>query len=107
VQGLGGPLIGVAAGLAHTCAVLMDGRVQCWGDNQWGELGDGTFVSSTTPVTASGISDAVAVSAGYLHTCARTRSGRVLCWGQNGAGQVGNGDASGTTVATPVEVTGF
>ncbi len=107
VAGLATSVVAIAAGLTHTCAVLVDGGVQCWGDNRWGELGDGRLIGSALSVTVSGISDAVAVSAGYLHTCALTKAGRVLCWGQNGAGQIGNGDVSGRAVSTPVAVSGF
>ncbi len=104
VQGLGGLVTGLAAGQQHTCAVLSDGYVQCWGG---GVLGNGTVVNSPLPVTVNGITDAVQVSAGYLHTCARTTAGRILCWGDNGYGQLGNGDTTGATSPTPIAVTGF
>ena len=106
VRGLAGPAVAVTAGLAHTCAVLTDGRVQCWGHNAWGQLGDGTFKDSLVPVTVSDLADATAASAGYVHTCALTRAGSIRCWGENG-GTLGNGDTSMGGVPTPVTVLGF
>ena len=72
------PLTGiqqVATGGAHACALHTDGTVTCWGDNSEGQLGDGTFVSSTRPVTVSGLSDAVSLRAGSAHTCAALADG--------------------------------
>ena len=65
----------------HTCAVLRDGSVSCWGENFLGQLGDGTVVPRWTPVKVQGLVDAVSVSTGSNHTCAVRRSGRVMCWG--------------------------
>jgi alpha-tubulin suppressor-like RCC1 family protein len=91
----------VAVGGAHTCAVLSDGTVQCWGYNGFGQLGHPTpDVYSTTPVTVTGVANATGVTAGYGHSCARLESGVVKCWGVNYHGQLGNG----TTDNSPVPV---
>ena len=81
----------ISAGYAHTCAVLEDGRVKCWGNNLNGQLGYGTNTESTTPVLVSGINNAVAVSVGTISTCALLEDGRVKCWGSNILGQLGDG----------------
>lgn len=60
----------VTAGEDHTCALLDDGRIACWGNNDDGQLGDGTFASSQAPVLVATIDDAVALDAGQRHTCA-------------------------------------
>jgi alpha-tubulin suppressor-like RCC1 family protein len=73
----------IAAGrsYAHTCALLSDGTARCWGYNFDGQLGDGTNTSSSTPVTVSGLTNAIAVLPGWEHTCALLSDGTVECWG--------------------------
>lgn len=82
----------VVAGFGHTCARLVDGNVQCWGDNSQGQLGNGTQSNSNTPVTVIGLShQAIALAAGFYHTCAVLADGDVECWGDNVRGQLGDG----------------
>ena len=95
----------VSAGSAHNCAVLSSGAVQCWGYNYYGQLGNGSTVNSALPVTAVGVTSAVAVAAGSSHSCAVLSGGGVQCWGRNFNGQLGNGTT--TDSATPVSVTGI
>ena len=93
----------MTAGGNHSCA-LADGRAYCWGGNQSGQLGDGTFVSKSGPVAVAGaLAGKVvsAISAGMIHTCALAE-GRAYCWGFNGSGRVG--DDSTTTRSAPVAV---
>ncbi len=52
-------------GWYHTCAVLNGGTIQCWGNNGFGQLGNGSTTNSSVPVTVSGITDAVTVASGY------------------------------------------
>jgi alpha-tubulin suppressor-like RCC1 family protein len=68
---------------------MMDGSVRCWGDNQYGQLGDGTTTARARPVTVPGIRDAAAIVAGEGHTCALLGDGTVRCWGRNADGQLG------------------
>lgn len=88
-------------GRAHTCAVMADGSVKCWGSNFWGELGNGLAPkNSATPALVSGLSNASRIAAGLHHVCAVRTTGVVSCWGANEAGQLG----SGRTVDTPLPV---
>jgi alpha-tubulin suppressor-like RCC1 family protein len=88
----------VAAGTAHTCALLDDGMVRCWGSNGAGQVGDGTTSTRTLPVLVDFVEgDLViperiaALTAGHVFTCARLDSGAVRCWGDNAGGQLGTG----------------
>src|SRR6266545_456566 len=105
VSGISTAVTVSAADGFHTCALLQDGTVRCWGLNYSGQLGNGSTTDSSTPVTVSGISTAVAVSIGVIHTCASLQDGTVRCWGDNSTGQLGNG--STTNSSTPVTVSGI
>ena len=97
----------IALGAQHTCVVLDDGHVQCWGANDDGQLGTGTTRTSTRPHTVLGVSTAVAVAAGQRHSCALLHDRSVRCWGLDGSGQVGDGTPSIQPVTTPTAVTGL
>jgi alpha-tubulin suppressor-like RCC1 family protein len=117
----------VSCGYSHTCVVLNDGEIQCWGDDggspgggdaTFGALGNpsvtrdckwviNTFMSyettcSLTPVPVSGIANAVTVAAGDLSTCAVLADGSVECWGWNLDGQLGNRSTSNSVVPVAV-----
>ena len=95
----------ITTGAYHACALLGNGTLQCWGRNGQGQLGDGTFMNSSTPVPVDGITGVAAVSGGGGHTCAVLNNGTVWCWGDNQFGQLGNGTTASS--ATPVQVVGL
>ncbi len=100
----------VSSGWNHTCAVLEDGTIWCWGGNGdgatgYGQLGDGTLENRPAPTQVLGINDAVAVAAGGWSTCAIRSDRSVWCWGHGERGTLGDGNASNS--ATPVEVSGI
>ena len=106
VTGLSSRATRVSTGHSHTCAVLDDGGVRCWGDDASGQIGNDTVTEGHTavPMDVVGLpAEALAVSLGFLHTCALLAGGEVMCWGENGRGQLGNG--TGTGGSTPVAVT--
>jgi len=104
----------ISAGGSHTCALLADKTIKCWGYDNDGQLGSGyintySYTSgsntysrngSRTPVSVTGINNAIAVSAGESHTCALLEDKTVKCWGRNQNGQFGDG--LGASSSTPV-----
>ncbi|MGZ6927226.1 MAG: RCC1 domain-containing protein [Acidimicrobiia bacterium] len=106
VTALGSGVASIGAGGRHSCAVTTAGELRCWGDNNDGEVGDGTTTDRNVPVTVTGFASGVAeVAVGSRHACARTTDGAVWCWGANGSGQLGDG--STTPSAVPVAVSGL
>ncbi len=97
--------IAVAAGSFHTVALTKDGSVWSWGDNRWGELGDGGRSSHTAPEKIAGIDHIVAIAAGGLHSLALDANGIVWTWGDNHFGQ--SADSSRSVVETPMKVAGL
>jgi hypothetical protein len=95
---------------AFDCILLNSGAVQCWGDNTFGQLGNGTNTSSNTPTTVSGLpSTVIQLAVGQGHVCALTSTNPSLsynaslyCWGRNDHGQLGN--SSTTNVNTPHQI---
>jgi alpha-tubulin suppressor-like RCC1 family protein len=87
------------------CVLTSTGKVDCWGYNAYGDLGNGTTANSDVPVAATGISDAngLAVTAGGWSTCALLSTGGVKCWGYNAYGELGNGTTTSSDVPVPVE----
>jgi len=69
-------------GVSHKCALAVSGGLKCWGNNNHGQLGDGTTTDASIPINVIGLATGVAaVAAGYKHTCALTTMGAVKCWG--------------------------
>lgn len=101
----------VVAGGQHSCVLTANDGVKCWGDNYYGQLGDGTMTNRTTPVNVSGLGSGVsAIAAGGSqasgsHTCALSSDGGVKCWGRNTYGQLGDGTTTDRTA--PVNVSGL
>jgi len=81
----------VAAGYYHSLAIKADGTLWAWGDNNHGQLGDGTTAEGHSPVHIGSDTDWVMVSAGYLHSLAIKADGTLWAWGYNGYGQLGLG----------------
>lgn len=88
-------VVAAAVSRTHSCAALDDGTVWCWGQNERGELGDGTTTNRPTPVRVKGLEEATDVAVGEDLSCAVKRSGQVVCWG------------GGATNAVPAAVEGM
>ena len=99
----GTPLTGVlavATGVFHACARTSLQQVYCWGDNRFGQLGDGTTIHKSHAVLL-GLENVLEVVAGDVHNCARKTDGSLWCWGNNSSGEIGNG--SKVDVTLPVQ----
>jgi alpha-tubulin suppressor-like RCC1 family protein len=95
----------IAAGSNHTCAEAFDDRTFCWGENQFGQLGDGTTDVRSVPVAvAGGLSFAQVTAGGHGEgfSCGKTAAGMLYCWGGNSLGQLGDGTTEHRLVPTPV-----
>lgn len=86
--------VSVNAGFEHACALTGGGTVYCWGRNDAGQLGRGSFGSWDGAGQVPGLSGIAALSTSYWHTCALATSGTVSCWGDGQLGQLGDGDDS-------------
>lgn len=102
VEGLPEAVSRVATGAVHTCALLTDASVWCWGQNTHGQLGDGSTTDRAAPVAVEGGHAFTTLYAGGGSTCGITREGEELCWGLNQAGQLGDGTRTNRSVPTPV-----
>src|SRR3989441_12170258 len=89
--------IAVDAGSFHTCALLQDGTVRCWGLNDSGQLGDGSTNNSSTPGAVAGAGGAAAISGGGFLSCALLGDGAVQCWGRNDYGRLGDAATATST----------
>lgn len=94
----------IAPARDHSCAVTADGSAYCWGDNDYGQLGDGTTTDRLLPTLVNPpVGDAfVQIAPGLWHTCAVTAQGKLLCWGRGGTGVIGDGAAVDRLTPVPV-----
>ena len=95
-----------SSGSDSTCVVMSDTTVQCWGQNNYGQLGNGSTLLSATPVPVTGLSGAIDVGASDSWACSALTTGLVKCWGNNAVGELGTGTA-GSSYSTPQTVTGI
>ncbi len=99
---LGAPAVALSAGSYQTCALLMGGKVKCWGNNDFGELGLGDTIvrgiipgqmGDALPTVDLGVGTfAISIHTHKSYTCAMLSDGKFKCWGWNGDGQLGLGD---------------
>lgn len=101
VPGLTG-VVDVAPSGNHTCALMSDATVKCWGLNNAGQLGDGTTAEQHSPQTVPGLAGVKRISVGSSHSCATLGDGSAVCWGDNQYGQLGDGTTTERDVPTPV-----
>jgi alpha-tubulin suppressor-like RCC1 family protein len=93
---------GLAAGFTFTCGIVANGSAFCWGDNQYGQLGNNPIVPQGTPQAVGGSQRFVALAAGVDHACGLTNEDLAYCWGHNPEGQLGNNSMIDRHLPTPV-----
>ena len=97
----------ITASTGGTCALLASGVVKCWGDNTFGEIGNGTTGGVVSaPTAVSGLANVAAVIGGSYHNCVLLTDHSAKCWGANINGEVGDGTNTSPR-STPVAVTGL
>ena len=104
------PVKQISAGYYHTCALLVNGSVSCWGSNSYGELGrEGTSGINTQPALVAGLQNKniVHIDAGHYASCAVADSGEAFCWGYNDDGQLGDGTQTSQSQPVGVMSLGF
>jgi alpha-tubulin suppressor-like RCC1 family protein len=93
----------IAVGEDHVCGIRPDSSLWCWGENTWGQVGDGTSGGNVlTPTRVGSSSDWTEIDLGEDHTCGVRTGGSTWCWGLNTVGQLGDG--SRTTSTAPGRV---
>lgn len=111
IEGAGFAFKSMDSGLAPAvCGVTTDDRVACWGNNNYGQAGDGSVDTyKKAPVYVADLQGVASVAVGQNSACAVLKTGSVKCWGRNNAGQLGDGSEMGTALysAVPVDVVGI
>ena len=113
VKGTGGQGVlagvrAVAANVAYSAALMADGTVRAWGNNAFGQIGDGSRKDSAVPVLVKGVGGdgalegITAIAAGRYYAAALDKNGNVLAWGFNEGGLLGNGELEGSLTPAPV-----
>jgi len=101
--GLNRKAVSISSGEHHTCAILDNGKVSCWGRGDSGQIGDNTTAWKNTPTAVESFGSnrsAMAISSGNSHTCVILDNHSIACWGYGGYGQLGNGGNSQKNVPT-------
>ena len=91
------------AGREYSCGTAEDGTLKCWGDNDYGQVGDGTTTDRNTPTIIDPGTSYLSVTPGLYHTCGITTSGTLKCWGWNYYGQVGDGTKINRNTPTNID----
>ncbi|MEC7351103.1 MAG: putative Ig domain-containing protein, partial [Candidatus Thermoplasmatota archaeon] len=93
--GSGRYAVAIDAGYQHTCVILDNGALTCWGDDSNGQLGNGATTGTKSSLQSATVNlgagrTAISLSAGGKHTCAQLDNDELMCWGHRGSGQVGD-----------------
>ena len=92
----------LSSGNHHVCGIAANNSLWCWGNNMWGEVGDGSTTQKNFPTHIGADLDWKTLALGEYHSCALKNSGSLYCWGENDEGQVGDGTTVTARVAPTV-----
>ena len=95
----------ISAGLDHSLAIDSEGTLYTWGNNQYGQLGDGTITSRSSPTKIGTKNDWKYIATGIGHSLAINEAGELYAWGRNNFGQVGDGVGRNKLVPTRMGIT--
>lgn len=96
----------LSLGFDHSCALTSDNKIECWGNNEYGQLGIGTIGGyRARPIEVQGLDVPIkSISAGGQFTCALANNGNVYCWGKNTTGTLGDGTFNDSGVPKLVQI---
>ena len=97
----------ISAGSDYSLALFYNGTVMSWGENNLGQLCNGTTVDSTSPVNVTGLTNVKAIATGDSHSLALLNDGTIMAWGSGAYGQLGDGERSNSNVPVKVSSTNF
>jgi alpha-tubulin suppressor-like RCC1 family protein len=101
VKGLSDTVTALSVGYLHACALLVDGTVECWGNNVSGQLGNGTTANQHEATPVAGLTNVSSIGAGWVSSCAVTSAGSVMCWGSTAFGTLGSPSTETSTKPVP------
>jgi alpha-tubulin suppressor-like RCC1 family protein len=104
---IGNDFLAVATGTYHTCAIASDHTLSCWGLDDSGQVGNGTYTHVVASPTVVGSELWSQISTGRYHSCGITELGQLRCWGANYAGQLGIANESDANVPSSVFTNGI
>ncbi len=92
----------ISVGVYTPCAVLIDAKVMCWGNNGSGSIGDGSTTQRDVPTEVPNVTGVTQISSGYYHTCAVLTDTTIKCWGRGISGELGNATTTSSYTAVAV-----
>lgn len=105
IENLEGETQDIDIGSLYSCALTINGNVKCLGQNNYGQLGNGTNHMSSTAIKVKNLNNIKYMSTGFSHACAIDNNGIGKCWGDNISGQLGNGKTDPSTIPVNIQTT--
>jgi len=96
----------IESGFRHSCALISNGDIKCWGDNLEAQLGNGGMAPTSIPTNVINIESATTIGIGRYHSCAILEGNKSYCWGLNTSNALGSRfmESNGHNSSVPLEV---